>query len=413
VRISSVPDGDVATVDLDAVDLFDPAYYATGDPHPIWAAMRQRAPLHRQVLPDGRAFWSVTRYEDVRRVLGSHDEFTSEGGSLLAQLGRPDAAAGRMLVATDPPRHGELRRPLVRMFGESAVAGVRDRIRRAVLAVLAPAEQGGEWDVAERAATLPMAVAAALMDIPERDWADLVRWTGAAASPNDPTFAADVHGAALGVAHRRLMTYFSRQVRDREGTEGDDVIRHLMTMSAGGDRLTRDEVVVNCYSVLLGANATTPHTIAGTVQALAERPEQYRAVRDRPDLVPSLVEEGLRWTSAANSFLRHATRRVELAGGVVDPGDAVVAWVGSANRDATVFPAPHHFDVTRTDNRHVAFGFGPHYCLGATVARTTLRLFFQEFIGLVAQLTPAGPPTHLASNFIAGYTRLPIGTRAR
>jgi cytochrome P450 len=257
---------------------------------------------------------------------------------------------------------------------------------------------------------LPMAVAAALMDIPERDWADLVRWTGASAAPTDPRFEVGGPDASLATAHRKLIEYFTRQVRDREGTPGDDLIRYLMTMSAGGDRLTRHEVVVNCYSVLLGANATTPHTIAGTVQALAERPEQYRRLRDHPDLVPSLVEEGLRWTSAASSFLRHATARVELSGGAVEDGDAVVAWIGSANRDSAVFADPYRFDLARSENPHVAFGFGPHYCMGAAVARLTLRLFFTELIRLVEQVAPAGPATHLVSNFIAGYAYLPIHT---
>jgi cytochrome P450 len=411
MRISSTPtEADIAAVDLDKVDLFDPSLYSSGDPHPIWAAMRQRAPLHRQVLPDGRAFWSVTRHEDVCRVLGSHREFTSERGSLLEQLGHPDTAAGKMLVATDPPRHSELRRPLARLFTGRALAGAEDRIRSAVRATLAPAVKGGAWDIADRAAMLPMAVAASLMDIPERDWADLVRWTGAAAAPNDPRFATGGSGPPLATAHRKLIEYFNRQVRGREGTAGDDLIRHLMTMSAGGDRLTRHEVVVNCYSVLLGANATTPHTIAGTVQALAERPAQYRQLRERPDLIASLVEEGLRWTSAANSFLRHATGRVELSGGAVEEGDAVVAWIGSANRDSAVFADPYRFDLARAENPHVAFGFGPHYCLGAAVARLTLRLFFTEFTRLVAHVEPAGPEIHLVSNFVAGYVHLPICT---
>jgi cytochrome P450 len=411
MRISSAPtDAEVAAVDLTRVDLFDPGLYGSGEPHPIWAAMRRHAPLHRQVLPDGRAFWSVTRYDDVCRVLGNHREFTSERGSLLTQLGHPDSASGKMLVATDPPRHTELRRPLSRLFNGRALAGTRDRIQQAVLVTLAPAVDGGEWDIAARATRLPMAVAAALMDTPECDWANLVRWTGAAAAPSDPQFAVGGPDASLAAAHRKLIEYFTRQARDREGTDGDDLIRHLMTMPAGGDRLTRHEVVVNCYSVLLGANATTPHTIAGTVQALAERPTQYRRLRDNPDLVPSLVEEGLRWTSAANSFLRHATRRVELSGGAVEEGDAVVAWVGSANRDSAVFADPYHFDLARTKNPHVAFGFGPHYCIGAAVARLTLGLFFTEFIRLVAQVAPAGPATHLVSNFVAGFAHLPVRT---
>jgi cytochrome P450 len=410
MRISAVADVPPAAV-LDGINLFDPAFYATGDPHPVWAAMRQHAPLHRQLLPGGRSFWSVTRYDDVCRVLGNHREFTSERGSLLLQLGRPDAAAGRMLVATDPPRHSELRRPLAGRFTGRALAGTRERIMDRIRLMVAPALDGGTWDIAEQAAMLPMAVAAAIMELPAQDWPELVRWTGAAAAPTDPEYALGSQGATLAIAHHELFEYFAQQVRDREGTPGDDLIRHLMTMTAGEGRLTRDEVVVNCYSVLLGANATTPHTVAGTVQALAERPDVYRAVRDRPELVPALVEEGLRWTSAASSFLRYATAPAELSGGTVAEGDAVVVWIGSANRDEAVFRDPYRFDPSRGDNRHVAFGFGPHYCLGATVARLTLQLFFEEFVRVVEEVAPAGPVTHLVSNFVAGYNHLPVRTR--
>ncbi|MET7931399.1 cytochrome P450, partial [Streptomyces sp. NPDC005349] len=194
--------------------------------------------------------------------------------------------------------------------------------------------------------------------------------------------------------------------RARKGTDGDDAFRLLMTMRDG--ELTRAEVVVNCYSLLLGANATTPHTVAGTVLALMEHPDQLRAVRENRELVPALVEEGLRWTSPASSFLRYAVQDVEIAGGIVPEGEPVAVWVGSANRDPEIFPEPYRFDVHRSDNRHIAFGYGSHYCLGATVARLTLRMFFEEVLDRFEKFVPAGEPQHLVSNFVAGFTSLPV-----
>lgn len=400
-------------VDLDRVDLLDPRFHAEGDPHTVWAAMRLRDPLHHQQLPDGRAFWSVTRYDDACRVLGDHGDFTSERGSLLGQLGHGDAASGRMLVATDPPRHTELRRPLNRLFTGKALAATEQRVRHAVRTVLAPARDTTEWDLAQQAAMLPMAVAGLLLDLPEEDWPQLVRWTGMAAAPEDPEFRVNNGPTTLALAHHQLFAYLTEQHRLRAGTPGDDAFRLLMTMHAGDSALTVEEVVVNCYSVLLGANATTPHTAAGTVLALLEHPDRLRAVQQDPSLIPSLVEEGLRWTSAASSFLRHAERDVELSGGTVPKGDAVAVWVGSANRDEAVFPDPYRFDPARTGNRHIAFGFGPHYCLGAAVARLTLRLFFEEALSLVDTWELVGAPRHLASNFVAGLTALPIRTTVR
>ncbi|MFF8279550.1 cytochrome P450 [Streptomyces lateritius] len=406
MKLARVTAADMAAVDLSQIDLFDAAYHAEGDPHAAWAVMRERAPLHLSRLPDGRSFFNVTRYHDACRVLGDHREFTSERGSLLGQLGHDDAAAGRMLVATDPPRHSELRRPLNKMFTGRGLARSEDRIRTAVRSLLAPAPGGDAWDIAQRATMLPMAIAGALMDLPEPHWADLVRWTGMAAAPQDPVFMIRNPHATLAIAHHQLFEYFATQYEARKDTEGDDAFRLLMTMRDG--ELTREEVVVNCYSLLLGANATTPHTVAGTVLALMENPEQFRAVRENPELVPALVEEGLRWTSPASSFLRYAVEDVEIAGGVVPKGEAVAVWVGSANRDAEVFADPYRFDVRRADNRHIAFGYGAHYCLGATVARLTLRMLFEEVLDRFEEFVPAGEPSHLTSNFVAGFTSLPI-----
>jgi cytochrome P450 len=184
-------------------------------------------------------------------------------------------------------------------------------------------------------------------------------------------------------------------------------------MRAGDATLSREEAVVNCYSLLLGANATTPHTVAGTILALIEHPAEYEAVRADRSLIASLVEEGLRWTSPASSFLRHTMRDVTLSGGPVPAGDAVAVWVGSANRDETVFAEPHRFDIKRADNKHIAFGYGPHYCLGATVARITLRAFFEEVLATVEEFELAGQPRRLVSNFIAGFSAMPVRTRLR
>ena len=218
--------------------------------------------------------------------------------------------------------------------------------------------------------------------------------------------------AGIGIERpRELLDYFAREADRRAGTPGDDAVRLLMTMRGG--ELTREEVAVNCYSLLLGANVTTPHAIAGTVLALMERPEAYRRAAAAPAAIPGLVEEGLRWTSPASSFLRHTVRDVELGGGVVPAGDPVAAWVGSANRDRTVFTDPYRFDMTRAPNRHLAFGFGPHYCLGAALARLTVRVFFEECLGMIEEFSPAGEPGHLASSFVAGYTRVPVRARLR
>jgi cytochrome P450 len=344
-------------------------------------------------------------------VLGDHRGFTSQRGSLLHQLGRGDAAAGLMLVSTDPPRHSELRAPLNGVFSVRALGAREEGIREAVRRILRPALDAGVWDVAERAAELPMAVAGALLGLPEQDWPRLSRWTAMAASPAEPALCVRTPAATLAIAHHALFEYFAEQIRHRTAADrGDDLIAFLMNMRAGGERLRDEELIYNCYSLLLGANATTPHAAAGTVLALIERPADLARARAA---LPGLVEEGLRWTSPANSFLRYAVDDVELSGGPVRRGEAVAVWIGAANRDEDVFPAPYRFDPTRPENRHIAFGHGPHYCLGAALARTTLRIFFDELLGSVERIELGGPVQHLASHFIAGVTHLPVRTTKR
>ncbi|MCM3301499.1 cytochrome P450 [Streptomyces pseudogriseolus] len=408
--------GPARDVDLDTLDLFDLDLYSTGDPHPIWDVMRERAPLHHQVLPDGREFWSVTRYEDVRRVLGDHREFTSERGTVPTHLGTDDAAAGVLMTSTDPPRHTEVRRPLNAKLTARAVRSWEDKIRATVRRFLEPALDGETFDLAEQALLLPALVTGPLLGIPEKDWAELVQLTAMVTAPSDPHFLVGSEAATLAISHHELLSYVRdwATTRRADGGEDDSLLHHLMSVRPGGAPLSDEEIALDGYSILLGANVTTPHTVSGTVQALIERPEQYAKAQADPTLIPNLVEEGLRWTSAACNFMRYAVDDVQIGGGTIPARGAVVAWIGSANRDASVFPDPHTFDITRDGaKRHGAFGFGPHFCIGAPLARMTLRIFFEELLEGFASIELAGEPEHLRSYFIAGMTHLPVAAQKR
>lgn len=408
--------GAARDVDLDRVDLFDLDLYTSGDPHPIWDVMRAKAPLHHQVLPDGREFWSVTRYDDVCRVLGDHREFTSERGTVVTHLGVDDVAAGRLLTSTDPPRHTQVRRAIGAKLTARAVAPWEDRIRQAVVRFLEPALDGGTFDLAEGALLLPAIVTGPLLGIPERDWDELVQLTAMVTAPSDPHFQHGSEAATLAIAHHELVTYVTDWVKRRRSAGGEDgsLLDHLMTARAGDAPLTDEEIALDGYSILLGANVTTPHTVSGTVHALIERPEQFAKAQADPSLVPNLVEEGLRWTSAACNFMRYAVNDVRIGGGTIPARGAVVAWIGSANRDESLFTDPHEFDITREGaKRQIAFGFGPHFCVGAPLARLTLRVFFEELLQRFGSIELDGEPQHLRSYFIAGMTHLPVVAQKR
>ena len=402
-------------VDLDRVDLFDLDLYTSGDPHAIWDVMRAKAPLHHQVLPDGREFWSVTRYDDVCTVLGDHRRFTSERGTIVTHLGEDDVAAGKSLASTDPPRHTQVRRAMYSRLTTRAVAPWEDGVRQAIVRFLEPALDGGTWDLAGHAHRLPMIVLGPLLGIPERDWDELEQLTAMVTAPSDPHFQHGSRAATLAIAHHELVSYITEWVeRRRSAGDGDgSLLDHLMSVHAGDAPLTDEEIAYDGYNLLLGANATTPHTVSGTVHALIERPDQFEKAQADPSLVPSLVEEGLRWTSAACDIMRYTTAETTIGGGTVPAGGAVVAWIASANRDESRFADPHTFDVTRRENRHVTFGFGPHYCIGAPLSRLTLRVFFEELLQRFGSIDLDGEPQHLRSFFIAGMTHLPIVVQKR
>lgn len=400
-------------VDLDAVDLFDHDLYATGDPHVIWADLRRRAPVHRSTLPDGRSFWSVTRYHDVNDVLRDHTRFTSSRGTLLSILGGTDPAGGKMMAASDPPVHSALREPMGKVLTHRALHPRNPQIRRVVHRMLGPLLDGGVWNIAHVGIRFPMAFTGTLMGLPEADWPRLAHLTTMAVAPQDEDYRQSTGHGTLAAAHHELFAYFSAQVRRRKRQPADDLVSFLVAMEADGRKLRHDEIVYNCYSLLLGANVTTPHAIAATVLALIEHPDQYTRWTADPALTTTAVEEGLRWASPANHFMRYATRDLTLHGQEIREGDAVVAWLGSANRDEEVFPDPFRFDITRSPNRHVAFGFGPHYCIGAPLARIALRMLFAELVTAVEEFTVAGPVEHLTSNFVAGVKSLPLTARLR
>lgn len=403
-------------IDLASVDLFDLDLYTSGDPHPIWDVMRAKAPVHHQVLPDGREFWSVTRYDDVCRVLGDHREFTSERGTVPTHLGTDDVAAGVLMTSTDPPRHTEVRRPLGSKLTARAVRSWEEKIRGTIVRFLAPALDGGTFDLAEKALLLPAMVTGPLLGIPEKDWEELVQLTAMVTAPSDPHFQLGSEAATLAISHHELVSYVKEWVTARRaaGEEGDSLLDHLMSVRPGGAELSDEEIALDGYSILLGANVTTPHTVSGTVQALVEHPEQFAKAQADPSLIPNLVEEGLRWTSAACNFMRYAVHDVRIGGDTIPARGAVVAWIGSANRDESRFPDPHTFDITRSNaKRQAAFGFGPHFCIGAPLARMTLRIFFEELLRRFGSIESAGEPQHLRSYFIAGMTHLPIVAQKR
>lgn len=253
-----------------------------------------------------------------------------------------------------------------------------------------------------------MAVTGTMMGLPRKDWPALTRLTTMAIAPHDPEYAVEPDAdATLRTAHRDLFAYFHDIVAQRARRPGDDLVSTLLTTEVDGARQDLDAVLSNSYSLLLGANVTTPHVMS-TMLAGPAGARALAELRANPQLMSLGLEEALRWSSPANHFMRYATRNLVMAGRTIRAGDAVVAWLGSANRDPDVFVDPERFDLRRRPNRHIAFGVGPHYCVGHTLARVTLRILIEEIVTGFTSIEPAGPADHLHSSFIAGIKHLPV-----
>jgi cytochrome P450 len=409
VRITTPPSN--ARIALDQINLADIDLYTKGDAHLVWQTLRAERPVFWQKQANGHGFWAVTRRAEARRVLGEHKTFSSESGTAIAMLDSPDPAAGLMMQATDPPRHRQFREHLGKPFTPRAVDEHTEYIRAFVRNVIEPVRDGAVIDVATSFAPLPMAVGAKMMGLPAADVDPLLRLAYASLAPDDPRYwKPGTAGSTATYAHYEIAAYFASCVAERKKNLGEDLISHLIAVEVGGQRMTDEELLANCLSLLLGAVVTTSHVISATIIALTEVHGGEGRWPDSPS-TQAMIEEALRWSSPVTHFMRRARHDTEICGQKISEGDAVTAWIASANRDETTFARPYELDFGRAPNRHVTFGAGSHICLGRNLARLMLWHSFEQLIASIESFELADVPVHLASNEIAGVVSLPVRTK--
>lgn len=398
---------------LDEIRLHDVDLYTRGDAHLAWQTLRAERPVFWQQPEDGaQGFWAVTRWADVRRVLADHKTFTSEQGTAISMLDSTDPAAGKMMQATDPPRHRQLRTKIGEPFSVRATDAFSGGIRSIVKEIVSTASEQDTWDVAESFSRLPMQAAALLMGLPGSDIDPLLRLSYASLAPLDPTYSFGSKKATLFTAHTELLKYFTALIAHRRVKPSADVVSHMIDVEIEGSRLTDGELYLNCLSLILGAVVTTSHVINAAIIKLIDinsgegRWPQFSQVG-------SMVEEALRWSSPVTHFMRRARRETQIRGVKIREGEAVTAWIASANRDDQIFERPYVFDLTRSPNRHIAFGSGPHLCVGNNLARLMLWHSFAELSEVLESFELAGAPRHLVSNEIAGIVSMPLSVKCR
>jgi cytochrome P450 len=394
---------------MGTINMVNPALYSDGDPHQLWQKQRRLDPVSWQTP----GFWSVTRYEDVNTVLRTPHVFTSEQGTLLNLLGKGDPASGSNLVTTDPPRHTRMRHPIQRALTIQVAERYRTRIRNLVTELFSPLGEGETFDFADIMSRVPMAATGTLMGIPRQDWDRLTNLATSALAPDDPKYRLLAGPeATLQAAHREIFLYFQDLVSARRSNPGDDLIGTLLTMNVEGEELSLSEIIANCHSLLIGAIVTTPQVPTAALAEIAGR-DVIEDWANSPEKMKWALEEAIRWASPSTHFMRHATSDFSLANMTIKAGDPVVVWLGSANRDEDVFTDPFTFDINRKANKHIAFGVGPHYCIGHSIARVTLSVTFAELLGRFTDFEVVAPPRRLRSNTITGLAELLMTARRR
>ena len=419
-------------------EIFLPATYATGVPYDAFARLRAESPVTRVSepavgpWPAGPGYWAVFRHADVKHVLRSPDLFSSNLGA--TQIRDPDtpedlAFVRAMMLNQDPPDHSRLRRIVAAAFTPRAVRALEETIEHRARALITSA-LGTEADFVELVADLPVWTLAHIMGVPDCDRRLLYDWASRVIGYQDDEYAgiSTADAASMTPMARKAMNYRpttatrpdGRPINPRSYTALADMFAYahaladekrsspsddiMSRMLEGG--LTTQEFENMFFLFAVAGNETLRNGIPGGLLTLLEHPADLDRLRTDPSLLPSAVEEMLRYWPPVMDFRRTATRPVTLSGQKIDAGDKVVVYHASANRDETAFPDPDHFDITRTPNDHVSFGFGPHFCLGAHLARTQMRAIFREL--LPHRITLTGTPVRLASNFQNGLKHLPV-----
>ncbi|BBY56463.1 cytochrome P450 [Mycobacterium koreense] len=403
---------------LAGIDLTDLDNFAHGFPHEMFAVHRAEAPVywHEPTVhtPDGEGFWSVATHPETFAVLRDADTYSSVsggerpyGGTILQDL----PVAGHVLNMMDDPRHAAVRKLVSSGMTPRMIRRVEQDLRARARRLLDEIGPGEPLDfLVEVAAELPMQMICILLGVPEADR----HWLFAAIEPNF-----DFRGSREAVVSpvtaqdtgSDLYAYGQELIAAKRARPTDDMLS--VVANSTDPELSAMELYL-FFSLLFSAGAeTTRNAIGGGLLALADHPEQYRALRGNPDLLPTAVEEIIRWTSPSPSKRRTATRAVALGGQRIEPGQKVLVWEGSANRDEQVFDRADVFDVTRKPNPHLGFGQGVHFCLGVNLARLELRVLYEELLRRFTGVTVVAPVEWTRSNRHTGIRHLVVEMSAQ
>jgi cytochrome P450 len=403
---------------LPGIDFTDLDNFANGFPHELFAVHRREAPVYwhgpTDNTPDGEGFWSVATHAETLEVLRDPLSYSSVtggsrpfGGTLLQDL----AISGQVLNMMDDPRHSQIRRLVSSGLTPRMIRLVEDDLRARARRLLDAVVAGEPFDfVVGVAAELPMQMICILLGVPESER----HWLFEAIEPQfdfGGARKASLSQLSIEEAGSRMYAYGQELIASKRAQPTDDMLSVVVNATLDDSDMSDLELYL-FFSLLFSAGAeTTRNAVAGGMLALAAHPEQFHALREDLDLLPTAVEEIVRWTSPSPSKRRTATRELTLGGQSIEAGQKVQIWEGSANRDASVFDRADEFDIARKPNPHLGFGQGVHYCLGANLARLELRVLFEELLSRFAAARVVVPVEWSRSNRHTGIRHLVVELR--
>lgn len=410
---------------LTEIDLTDLDLFVHGNPHRAWQALREQAPVYWHERRRGRGFWAITKYRDAQTVYRDPIRFSSADGIVLNASLAHESADGmtsmageslqaapsrRSLIATDPPRHREVREIINRRFTPRAIGSLETRVLTIVTAVLDDVIFRRDCDLVSDVATkIPSATICEMLGVPRDDWPLMFRLASMAGAPDDPQHQAGNSALeTMRQTRHESFDYFARLLKDKRKAPKDDFASILADACHNRRTLSEVEALSNCFLLIGAGQETTRNSISGSVLALIEHPDQLARLRSHRELIHTAVEEFLRWISPVTHVMRTCTENSNVGGQTIRAGQRVVVWNGSINRDEDVFVSPNNLDLARTPNHHLAFGYGEHFCLGAHLARLELRVFFEELVARKLDFQLTGTIERSASNFAAGIKRMPV-----
>jgi cholest-4-en-3-one 26-monooxygenase len=397
---------------LEEIDLTDGRNFVAGVPHEWFAELRREAPVfwHPEAAAPRGGFWAITRYDDCVHVNRDWEHFSSaRRGSLFSEMDDDQLAQQQlMMLNMDPTMHTRYRRLVNKGFTpkmvrdlEQQIVGYADGIVDAVC------ERGTADFVEEIAAELPLLVIAELLGVPQEDRRMVFDWSNRMIGAEDPEY--QLPDVDPGEAAMQVYSYAEELASSRRLQPKQDLVSVLLDAEVDGEKLDQLELDLFFLLLIVAGNETTRNLMSGAMTAFFEHPDQWELVRRDRSLLPAAVEEMLRYVTPVMHFRRTATGDMELHEQEIKEGDKIVFWHTSANRDESAFENPNSFDITRSPNNHIAFGAGgPHFCLGANLARMEIMVMFDRVLDRLPDIRLDGEVQRLQSNFINGTKHVPV-----